>query len=248
LSNSLRLDLLHRGPEKQINIFIPGFRALRNQEAYLRVCSRILASKPPGLVYLYNWQSTGRRLPPIASVIRLIAKRGRVTPLSVLLFAAETTASKIYQFKTAERATANAGRMLLRHLCRIPDSRKLKINLIGHSLGTLVIQHSLLYSDWSKYKIQDCLLLGGAAYVGSDWEGTISNIRGRLINAYSENDGILKIAPDNHSRVGRVPILLRSKQIENRHYRSFGHFDYLEKLPYVLPRLSRKLKPSKSYL
>ena len=248
MSTYIRLDLLHHGPEKQINIFIPGFRALRNQEAYLRVCSRILASKPPGLVYLYHWQSTGRKLPPIASLIRLLAKKGRITPFSVLLFAAETTASRVYQFKTAESAAKGAGKMLLRHLCRIPKSRKYKINLIGHSLGTCVIQHSLLHSDWSKYKIQDCLFLGGAAYLKSDWERTISYVRGKLVNAYSENDEILKITPDFYKRVGSAPIFLRTKQIVNRHYKSFGHFDYLEKLPYILPRLSKKLQPSKSYL
>ena len=163
----------------------------------------------------------------------------------MLTDAAVFAAGEIALFTYYERRAESLGRNLGSYIDAIPASKKLAINLIGHSFGARVIHYALGHNDWSGYNIKDCLFLGGAADVDSDnWQHCLTQIKGTLFNAYSKKDLALKLTPDFRKRVGRHPIAIKSPRIVNRHYPSFKHSDYWPRLGYILKRLWRDFAPS----
>jgi len=98
--------------------------------------------------------------------------------------------------------------------------------------------YALAHDDWQKYNIRDVVFLGGAADVDSDgWEPFVNSYGGFLYNVYSKKDKVLLASPDFRARVGRNRIEFDSFKIINRHYSSFNHTDYWQRLDYILPRL-----------
>ena len=251
MSTTRRLDLLHEGPEKVINVFIHGYRSVKTAHEYAALCAKILAAKPPGQVYCYHWPSTGVRLPATVTILRHAKQLLRLNPAAWGLAALEWIVGKGIKetvgFKTAERQAEKAGKEMLRRVSRVSNAKSFPVNLIGHSLGARVIQFSLMHSDWSKYDLQQCILLGGAADLQAHWGELYEHVNDRIMNVYSKKDVVLRITPDRRKRVGRYPISSPYKGIVNRHYGSFGHWDYWKRLPYLLPRLSPAFKASKSY-
>lgn len=242
-----RLTPLHYGSENEVNIFVHGFRAISNEDEMEALASQILKIKPKGWVYLFHWGSGQweyKLKQDFSSTMSLTVRtlaRGLVlpyvAPLKGLWF--------ILDFKRKERAAEDLGRRLKRHISKIPQAKSCKINLIGHSLGARVIHHAL-QADWSEYKINDVILMGGAADLDDDsWEGCLKQIKGKVYNAYSRNDKVLQLTPDRRKRIGREPLMKGHKKIVNREYPSFGHTDYWKRLDYILPRIWDRFKPSK---
>lgn len=240
-----RLTPLYYGPENEINIFVHGYRAISNRKEMDRLADNILSTKPRGWVYLFHWgagQWTQKQdfSKPLYSTTLAVA-RGLSLPY-VGLFRAMFF---ILDFKSKERAAERLGKRLKQHISRIPDAKNARINLIGHSLGARVIHHAL-QGDWSAYKINDVILMGGAADAQCEsWDHCVKQIRGKVYNAYSRNDKVLKFTPDRRLRIGREPLLKGHKKVVNREYPSFGHTDYWQRLNYMLPRIWEKYKPSR---
>ncbi|RMD82341.1 MAG: DUF726 domain-containing protein [Candidatus Dadabacteria bacterium] len=237
------LQKLWSGPEKEINIFIHGYGSVRSEEALEELIVNIALARPAGRVYLLYWKS-GDPIPfALSPAIRLARAGSRRSPtgvgVSVLTSFVMTQAHFLYY----QRRAGILGKTLKRRIAHISHAREYPINLIAHSLGTRVITNALSYSDWSKYKLQDCILLGGATHTyQTDWEKCLGEISGTLYNVWSSGDGILMLTRGR--RVGQGPIPVRHKRLVNRAYPSFGHRDYWPNLGYILSRLWKRYKPS----
>lgn len=95
-------------------------------------------------------------------------------------------------FKFFESKAEQLGRRLLVHLSKIPYAREYAINLIGYSLGARAIHYALAIHDWSRYRLQDVILLGGAADANDDdWPACAEKLRGKIYNAWSPIDHTL---------------------------------------------------------
>lgn len=211
--------LLHKGPEKQINIFIHGYGAARTQKELYKLREAILSAQPAGRVYLLFWKSgTPVRFDPI-------------------------------HYKIFEGKAERLGERFLMHLSKIPHAREYPINLIGYSLGARVIHYALAINDWSNYRVRDVILLGGAADAeDEDWPECAEKIKGKIYNAWSPVDWWLVIKPDSRRAVGRHGILWSyPTKIVNRRYR-FGHMEYWINLEYILSRLWPRFRQAKKPL
>ncbi|MBD3609650.1 MAG: DUF726 domain-containing protein [Gammaproteobacteria bacterium] len=241
-----RLTALHYGDENEVNIFVHGYRAISNAEEMKGLATQIMKIKPRGWVYLFHWGSGQWQFKSdidyskkVRLTLRTLA-RGIILPY-VAPFKGLWT---VLDFKRKERSAEELGKRLKRHISRIPEAKSCKINLIGHSLGARVIHHAL-QGDWSEYRINDVILLGGAADAECEsWDACLKQIKGKVYNAYSRKDKVLSMTPDKRKRIGREPLLKGHKKVVNREYPSFGHTDYWKRLDYIVPRLWDKFKPS----
>jgi pimeloyl-ACP methyl ester carboxylesterase len=226
------LKLLHNGPEKQINIFVHGYGTLRNQNEFNYLAGRVLAAQPAGRVYLLFWKS-GHWNPSLLTHV--------VTCGIPVLF-------RFAEFKFFELKAEELGRRFLMHLSKIPHAREYVINLIGYSLGARVVHYALASYDWSNYHIQDVILLAGAADAeDDDWPECADEVRGKIYNAWSPVDFVLKIKPDRRSAVGRCGIGWTYHKIVNRRY-ALNHGEYLDHLEYILSRLWPRFRQAKAPL
>lgn len=241
------LDLIFEGPENQINIFFHGYTSISSQKKYDSLVYKILSAKPPGKVYLFGWRSGSiiiHKFTHLAKLLRFL-RLFKINPVWLVADAIHHIAHFKYYKSKAEK---NGRRLMQRvyHLSRKYPNHK--INLIGHSLGARIIFYALAFSDWKKYNIQDVILL--AAVVDRDsehWEHLLQNVKGIVYNAYSRIDGTLIIAPTFELLAGAEKISFKSKKIVNREYPSFVHKSYWKKIDYLLPRLWKGYKKSKSY-
>lgn len=215
------LRLLHAGPERQINVFVHGYGTIGDQDEFNSLAGLILAAQPAGRVYLLFWKS-GHWNP---SHITHVATCG-----GAALF-------KFVEFKLFESKAERLGMRFLMHLSRILHATEYPINLIGYSLGARVVHYALAVNDWSNYRLHDVILLGGAADADDDdWPHCAKKLKGKIYNAWSPCDQVLKIKPDCRPAIGRLGILWAHPKIVNRRY-LFGHQEYLDNLEYVLSRL-----------
>ncbi len=92
-------------------------------------------------------------------------------------------------------------------------------------------------NDWSKYRVRDVVLLGGAADADDeDWPECAKRIRGKIYCAWSPADRVLRGIPDLRRPVGRHGISGSHPKIVNRRYQ-LGHGEYWDNLEYLLSRL-----------
>jgi len=226
-----KLTKIYHGPEKEINIFIHGFRSVSSLQGLYRLAYRILSARPRGRVYLLFWKSGEWSVPQTIGAI-------------LTLFSYE-----IAEFKHSQQQAELVGKNIKQHIGKIPDAKNVKINFIGHSLGVRVICYALAYNQWSDYRIRNCILLGGEAENDPKlWLKCAQQIKGKIYNVYSRNDEFLKLLPKE--RVGTHPIRLKhslQKKIVNRNYPTFKHTDYWKKLKYILKRLEPGYKLSNKF-
>ena len=253
MSPPSKLTLLNKGPEKVINIFTHGLNSVRNEQAYYVLCDRILQANPAGRVYLFHWPSSGVRFPVATSLLRHLNQLRRFNPAQLVWAPVEMIIAKVVKevvgFRKAKKNAETAGRQLLRRLSNVPQAKECKINLIGHSLGARVIQYSLMSSNWTGYKLENCILLGGAANLEAEWNEYLEKVDRRIFNLYSQKDQWLRAASilTGSKMIGRNPIRSAYSGIDNRHYRSFSHGTYWDKLSTILPRFGDTLKSKKRY-
>jgi hypothetical protein len=233
---SAHLIPLHIGPEKEINVFVHGFGYVGRRDQLETLTTKILSARPAGRVYLLFWYPGNWKTPRWVLAAGRLALRGG-GPISLPVALVGELPSRANLFKYWESKAEDLGRNLKRHLSKIPHARRYPINLIGHSLGARVIHWALAANDWSDYKLQDCVLLGGAANAeDEDWPDCLDEITGKIHVAYSDQDRWLQLKPDLEYSIGRHGILWRHPRIINRKYK-LGHLDYWNKLEYILERL-----------
>jgi hypothetical protein len=235
------LRLIHSGKEKQINIFIHGYSAIKNQHEYDSLVYNILRNKPVGKIYLYAWVAGNYYLPLISSLDKKLKYLLMVLQNCILFNVQGINLRAQFQigdFRYFESRAQVYGKEFKRHIAHIKGVFKYPINFIAHSLGTMIVFNALTHNDWEKYHINDVIFLGGTVDVNSDkWEQLLTNIEGYLYNGYSKKDKILLLVPDLKKRIGRNRIEYKSQQLVNRCYPSFKHEDYLLRLDYILPNL-----------
>lgn len=226
-----RLTKIYEGPEKEINIFIHGFRAINSAGDFYTLARRILAVKPRGRVYILFWKSGEWSIPGVLGAF-------------LTLFTSEVAETKHFR-----KASEMVGRRIKQNIGKIPDAKNMKMNLIGHSFGTRVISYALSCNDWSDYRIRHCILLGGEADNDAKlWLKCIRQISGSIYNIYSTSDNALKYFTKGSIGIG--PIHLNhnlQNRIVNRNYYSIDHTDYWKNLNYILKRLEPAFKPSKQF-
>jgi len=246
-----KLTLLYPGPEEEINIFIHGYHAVSNADEFDELAFNIIRAKLGGKVYLLYWKSGHWKehwvatLPSI--IYRLVRFSKIINPYALAGDALFFVGAKIAHYKLYEQRAKTLGAQLKQHICRIKNVKEHKVNLIGHSLGAIIIHQALSKNSWSDYQIHDCVFLGGAAEANADdWHKCSREIKGKFYNAFSKKDKALKMLSVMNSKpIGRYPITLTSTKVINRHYPSFGHTSYWPRLYYILPRLWSNYKSSK---
>ena len=226
-----KLIKIYEGPEKEINIFIHGFRAINSLEGFYILARRILAAKPRGRAYILFWKSGEWSVPGILGAF-------------LTLFSSEFAEAKHFQHQAEW-----VGKRIKQHIGKIPNAKNVKMNFIGHSFGVRVISHALAYNDWSDYRIRNCILMGGEAENDPElWLRCVRQITGDIYNIYSSSDNALKYL--SKGSVGVNPIRLNhtlQRKIINRNYYSLGHCDYWENLTYILKRMEPGYRPSKNF-
>lgn len=244
-----KLVSIYMGPEKEINVFIQGFRAIKSADEFDERVSQILRARPRGRVYLLFFKQNSWSIPrlrkfgwgsfyytavrPLPSPIFVSAATG------VALRIAVEIAENIGEYIQHEKIFETIGENLPNILRKIPNIKRYPLNLIGHSLGARMIHFALAANDWSAFKLKDCILLGSAADAhDEDWPVCAEEISGKIYNIWSPKDGWLRAANmiTFRQRAGRHGILSKHPRIVNKRFRTFGHNDYWPNLEYVLSR------------
>ncbi len=129
---------------------------------------------------------------------------------------------------------------------------KSRITLLGHSLGSLVIYHTLKNLA-PEMNVENAILIGGAVRQDSNmgWDDVSSNLSGRLINVFSNNDAVLKYL----YRIGELKINnpCGLKPIEEKHpciknidvsnlINGIDHGKYIDYLPEIIGQLWEQKK------
>ena len=219
----------------EANIFIHGYSAghdLEDRQTLIRSIPpelhdqlNILAFWPSS--HFLRISSTTKKLIFAASRIHIIASAAalaadRVAHFALIRARAEEMGSVLFN---------QLEEYLLRHHPQVT-----RVNLIGHSLGGRVVVTALKNRSLSKPQehpqIGDVLLMAAAAEASSAEAAAMLNwIEGRLINAYSKDDNVLRLNADEVC-LGRNEIMF----FENVHMQGFGHSDYWPKLRDVMKK------------
>ncbi|MBU0508058.1 DUF726 domain-containing protein [bacterium] len=244
------------GPEREINLFIPGLETLDDREKLDSLVHRILRVRPRGKVYLLFWRvysALGSAL-TVPQYAQPGKRRKQPQFLPCVEFDVPTLVHVIGKgslYSSARSYAEELGWSLKQRLSREPIFKRLPINLIGYSLGARVIHYALAVSTWDEFRIQDCIMLAGATLTDPDdealdWNVSASEIHGRIYNGYSTQDSVLPwIASD---AIGNSAIRARNPKIVNHNFRSFDHGDYWDNLESVLSELWPRFRQSKNAL
>lgn len=159
-------------------------------------------------------------------------------------------------FKTARKCAKKSGELLALILKDKKIFGDIKINLIGHSLGSQLIKSCLktLYilnkedcDPKDNFKINNVVFLAGATpmtYNTEKWYNIFSNVvEGKIVNCYSTKDEVLKncFCPCELSQ----PIGLQEINIKNVINIDFsdlnmGHLDYKNRIDEIMERIKSK--------
>lgn len=210
-----------KGPS---NIFIHGFNTNISE-----VKNAIKKANLPGVSYLLIWNS------------KFNYKSNYISHNSTSVELIGKVAHKLFQqaisFKEKEKDSEKIGKSLLQLLNSKPHLKNFPLNLIGHSLGTRVIHYALYESNWKNYRINDVVLLDGAADADDgSWEYCSSKIQGRIFNCWSGNGIEFLVKPDMRNPIGKLGIPEKHGKIRNIHFPKIPHTNYWSCLNSVLKR------------
>ena len=230
-----------------INIFFHGYwNGSNSGQKNLR--KKLIDAAPPGKSYLCKWKSgspSGTLVQTLGDLAALINPVGRVSRIGWLTYKKATgsdisTPALVGHFTGHRNRAKNIGNELLYHLSKVEGIQKAEINLIGHSLGALIIYTALTNEEisWTHYKVRDVLLIGGAIESNpkksSIWDDILGKISGNIYNCHSKKDKVLKMEPRIHKRIGVVGIPNKSKRIIQYNYSATGHLGYWPKINNIL--------------
>lgn len=113
----------------------------------------------------------------------------------------------IARFNETSLNAAKAGQALAQLIRQTPGWT---FTLAGHSLGAAVVSHAAIaLGTEAGAAVQDVYLLGGALKEEhTRWRLAASNIRGRIFNSWSSNDGVLSNLY-RISKFGEIPVGLK---------------------------------------
>ena len=241
-----KLEPIHCGPEKEINIFIHGYSAVTKPEEFEALAANILSGRPRGHVYVLYWKSGNWKRSALVQAAARAIKFGKkvmeavivgkpVVALAILLKDVLILYTVGYViFRRYQRRAEDLGEVLGRRIGGLKNARNWPVNLIGHSLGARMIHYYLASGNLGGARIQDVVLLGGAADLDDDdWAECAESIEGRILNIWSGSDVVLASLPETKKRVGRHPIEGVS-DVDNSEARGFGHTHYWPNLEALL--------------
>lgn len=118
----------------------------------------------------------------------------------------------------------------------VKDLEKHRVNLYGHSAGTIVIAKAL-ESNWKNYNLDSIIFMAGAYDLNKFKYYSYSNIykvARKIINVYSEDDGVLfvldiPVLGNNSKPIGNREVDLKSIKIMNYEL-NIGHSEHWENL------------------
>lgn len=229
-------------PAERVNVFVHGYRSAVSRADVEAALDRVRRTGVVGENYLLRWRSGRWADSATVAGLRAAYKATRIryalSPWSLLMDAGIVGATEAAQFKRMERRAEQVGKALPEQLA--PIARGRPVNLIGHSLGARVVHYALGHGDLSRVTVSDVVLLAGAADLNAaNWHECVARIEGRLVNAYSRSDKVLKITPDLRKRVGMRPMPNRDlngvSRVENHHCKGVGHVQFWTRLPELLP-------------
>ncbi len=140
----------------------------------------------------------------------------------------------------------NVGVSTLKLISKIENSMEYPINLIGYSLGTVVIQYALYWNFWRAYNLNNVILLGGVASNENNyWEVCLREVNGKIYNVYSKEDDKLRYEV-TETTIGRNPIETKNKKIKNKKL-VLEHDQYMNNLDYIFDIIIPERKRSKKY-
>ena len=245
------LILLNSGPENEINLFIHGYNAINSEKELDLLIKKILATKPPGKVYLLLWESGEFFTEQALKKNIIIRNLLKLLPLGLFrlfknYFNKEGSISyELAKFKLYEYLAIDLGNNLKEYLTKkIPNCSKIPMNMIGHSMGGLIIMTSLETENWRGFKLKDCVLFGSASILKPIPSQCFINIKGKIYNFYSKEDILLALPPEFRRRAGRHPYP-KHKKVINRAF-SYTHTEYWSRLPDLFSHWKR-YKPSHHY-
>jgi len=119
------------------------------------------------------------------------------------------------------------------------------VNLVGFSLGTLIIMNCIWELERLNRKdiIYDVFLMGGVVNASDFNQSTLDVVANKVINCHCESDYILKflLKMVNYSTnpIGLGPILLGDKRVQNIDVSAHadGHTKYRDNLDKIIPRV-----------
>lgn len=220
---SIRLQPIHESSRGPIHLVIAGYRSSPAADV-------IRAAKMPGSTYSVHW-AAGRWAEAGASV----GVMARSVQLGVPAFKAGRMLAGVGslaggaggvlvmgagQFRHRYWCAARDGRRLPELLKTVPGIGTRPLNLLGHSLGTVVIRSTLETIDDNDFRINNVMLMGGVAgRIG--WDKLAERFTGRLVNLYSPRDAVLSVAPILERLVGNG--IVESGQLGSSNDRVVNH-------------------------
>lgn len=223
---------LPHGTGEVANVFIHGYSAGHDIPD-----RRLLASQIPstlhGGVNIFGFWPSGHFLQFSYAAKQAI---GGATRLSPYAGAAAVIIDRVTHFTRSRSRAQEMGEVLFGEL----DAYLMKhhpyvseINLVGHSLGGRLLVSALRKlardADSCELKVADVLLMAAAVELSPQEALTLKPRGGRLINAWSASDDVLRMCVDE-TCIGRGA----TEHLENHEMQGFGHRDYWPQLHKVL--------------
>lgn len=213
------------------NVFIHGYSAghvLRDR----RLLARSVPTSLQGSVNICAFWNSGHWADADAGLSGLLKIGSGVSHAAFGSVGGATS-----HFLRARRRAEYMGAVLLSQLddYLLTRHREVRsVNLIGHSLGGRVVLHAVKsIKRLSRLAVNDVLLLAAAAEVAGDEAARLARlVDGRLMNAYSTSDNVLRL------NVGEVSLGRRNVEpFEGFEMNDFGHTAYWPKLNEVMAKV-----------
>ena len=191
---SIQLNALRVAQSGPIQVVVAGYRA--RPKAAL-----IAAAGLSGSIYAVGWRSGdwSDALDSLTATRQCFGGPGRPVAARAAGAGLKLVGRGVYQFQSRHEIAVQDGQALAQAICALPGAADRPIRLIGHSLGTVLI-HSAL-PQFAAVPVDSVTLMGSAA-PRAGWERLSHTFSGPLLNLFSPQDYVLRIAPLPHAVAG----------------------------------------------
>lgn len=206
---SIRIEKINETAGGPIHLVIAGYRSSPAADL-------VQAAQLPGSVYAVHWAAgkwaeAGASVGVLARSVQVGLPAFRAGRMLAGVGSIATGAGGVLvvgagQFRHRYWCATRDGGRLPEVLRTIPGIGRRPLNLVGHSLGTVVIRSALEKIDRDDFRINNVTLMGGVAG-RRGWEGLAERFSGRLTNLYSPRDSVLSIAPVLERLVGNGEVV-----------------------------------------
>ena len=208
-------------------IFMDGFLSEKdsNEEVWKKELADIYPNAP---LYRLHWKS--KTIDSIFGLSSVFLSRS-----NLVAAAASLPVGALYSWREAKKNAEEAGIRLGTYL---KDLKSNRVVLCGHSLGTRVIYHALmyLYDQWVKSQkdvfnvVEHVHLLGGAVNIDACWENAQKIPKQGINNYYSHEDDVLHYLYKTIERqaIGSCEVDGAMVQNFNVTTQVKGHFEFIK--------------------